>query len=70
MPALRPVAERLRQWLASFAGAVSCLGLFQLAAPWLGFSLRVGLPVLLVALVLGLPGMLLLLGLHLMFFTL
>ena len=64
------MGERLRQWLASFTGAVSCLGLLQLAAPWLGFSVRVGVPALLVAGVLGLPGILLLLGLHLVFFNL
>ena len=61
-PAMRKAAG---QWLASAIGAAAFLGLIQLAAPWLGFSLRVG-PGLGIAAVLGLPGMILLLALRLL----
>ncbi len=64
------MGERLSGWAASCLGAVALIGLLRLVSPWLGFAIRPGLPSFLVAAVLGVPGVILLLALHLVLFVL
>lgn len=58
------------EWCASAVGGLSVLGVLRAAEPWLGFALPLNAPSLAVAAVLGLPGVVGLLALRVLFWLL
>ncbi len=65
MPRMQKIGSALWQWCTAAAAGVSALGLLRVLAPVLGFTIKINTATLVIAALLGTPGVVLLLLLRL-----
>lgn len=61
------MGKRIRAWISGAAAGAAALGAISVLGPWLGFALQINVVSLGTSLLLGIPGVVLLLALRAVF---